>query len=844
MFAISAICQTLKVEEGPLLQVLKKVEHATGWTFNFNPDVVAPFTLDHGIEVSSKNKHSAIQAILGTTALDFEIKSDVIILLPPIKKRYRICGNLHEKDSHDALAYAHVYLDQYQGCLTDEYGYFEIEREAFKNEKIIISYLGFIDQVMQVNSFKDGCQDVALEQDPAIFGQEVVIRDYLLSSISLHKEYAGINVNMNYAAREMGALERDVFKTIQFLPGITSLDETASNLTIRGSNSDQNLIIWEGAPIYDNGHLFGMISSINPFVINRLNVYKGVYHASYENRIGGVVDISLKEDIPSQFRVGIGTTVTETHAEIYAPLINKKLGLVLSGRKATTNLFDDNITLERYGEKLFGSSEIFDANDEEDDFLSDGAIDYYDINAKLIYRPAKKLTISSAVYKNVNSFDYDYLFQSKNIVGFDSLMIQSTVFSNSIKYHWPNQSLTELHATRSVYENDYSFLLDESQNEGSGFRRTNYNKISDFQLKLYHSLSKNKINLDFGYILDRKQVDFQLLESTQFEQDIQDEGAQIGTFHHAFLNTQLEHNNWRVDFGARASYLGLERSIHLAPRMSVVKEINNSIKLKLSAGVFNQYVRQVENFSSSELNIENKIWFLGTEDIMRSNKIGFGATFQKNNWIVDLDSYHHHSIRVPVLTAGQQLAADVINEGSITSSGLEILIKKRWNRLNSALSYHLSKTSFDFPSLDEESFPSNNDQRHNVSFLQHYQIKNWSVGCHYYLRSGLPYSEVDELLFIEEEDEEYYEAEIDEFNEQRLSTHHRMDLSLGYRKILFDKFNLELQFSLFNILDQNSATKRTFILSDTDTDSEEPEILEVEKHQLRRTPQFLLRITF
>ena len=57
-----------------------------------------------------------------------------------------------------------------------------------------------------------------------------------------------------------GITEPDLFQIIQLLPGVISLEETSTDIHVRGGSPDQNLILWDGIKIYHSGHLFRHIS--------------------------------------------------------------------------------------------------------------------------------------------------------------------------------------------------------------------------------------------------------------------------------------------------------------------------------------------------------------------------------------------------------------------------------------------------------------------------------------------------------------------------------------------------------------------------------------------------------
>ncbi|MEK0420719.1 MAG: hypothetical protein RLZZ161_570, partial [Bacteroidota bacterium] len=87
----------------------------------------------------------------------------------------------------------------------------------------------------------------------------------------------------------------DPVKLLQFLPGVSGGIEGLSGMYVRGGNSDQNLMMMDGLPIYGNGHMFGFLSSYNPELLGSTEFYRGVAPARYGGRAGAVLDVGVME---------------------------------------------------------------------------------------------------------------------------------------------------------------------------------------------------------------------------------------------------------------------------------------------------------------------------------------------------------------------------------------------------------------------------------------------------------------------------------------------------------------------------------------------------------------------
>jgi len=127
-----------------------------------------------------------------------------------------------------------------------------------------------------------------------------------------------------------GLTEPDVLESIQLLPGVLSPNETASGIFVRGGASDQNRLIWDGINIYHKGHLFGMISPLNPNVTSEIKFINKGSHARYGERLSSVIDISSNTSISNQVKAEMGFNGVNADAIIELPLIEDKLNIQAS----------------------------------------------------------------------------------------------------------------------------------------------------------------------------------------------------------------------------------------------------------------------------------------------------------------------------------------------------------------------------------------------------------------------------------------------------------------------------------------------------------------------------------
>ena len=88
--------------------------------------------------------------------------------------------------------------------------------------------------------------------------------------------------------------ERDVFKTLQLMPGVKPAGEGSSGFYVRGGSTDQNLILLDEAPVYNASHMMGFFSIFNSDALRDIKLYKGGMGAEYGGRLSSVLDKLLR----------------------------------------------------------------------------------------------------------------------------------------------------------------------------------------------------------------------------------------------------------------------------------------------------------------------------------------------------------------------------------------------------------------------------------------------------------------------------------------------------------------------------------------------------------------------
>lgn len=130
----------------------------------------------------------------------------------------------------------------------------------------------------------------------------------------------------------------DLLATLRTLSGIDLAEESATQVHVRGGSADENLVLLDGAPVYNGYHNSGILSAVSPDAVSGMVVHTGVMPARYGGRLSSVVDIRTREPAREGFQVHGGAGVPDVRLAVQAPLPGEAGGVLLAGRRTTYDL--------------------------------------------------------------------------------------------------------------------------------------------------------------------------------------------------------------------------------------------------------------------------------------------------------------------------------------------------------------------------------------------------------------------------------------------------------------------------------------------------------------------------
>jgi hypothetical protein len=117
---------------------------------------------------------------------------------------------------------------------------------------------------------------------------------------------------------------------------LTSAGAFSRGIYIRSGPSDQNQYFLDGARIYNPSHFGGVLSSVSDEVLNDVQVMVDGMPPYYGGRIGGILDLSMRDGTTERLSGSAGTGSLGSQLSLEGPL-GGSTSFLVSGRRAYPN---------------------------------------------------------------------------------------------------------------------------------------------------------------------------------------------------------------------------------------------------------------------------------------------------------------------------------------------------------------------------------------------------------------------------------------------------------------------------------------------------------------------------
>ncbi len=816
-------------EKVSLRQILTRVENQFSITFTYVDENIK------GISITDPSPQLALVQTLEflqlQTGLTFEqINERFVAIRKQPARRFDICGILLDSETGEKIAGASV---QYVGTFTytDESGYFKLTGVA-ENSSVSILSLGHKPVNIPIEKLVAlPCLSIPLETQ-SITLEEISISDYITEGIS-KKVDGSFQINRINLGILPGLIEPDVLQTLQALPGIQSVDETISNLTVRGGTNDQNLVLWDGIKMYQTGHFFGLISAFNPYLTDKILFIKNGTSTSLNDGVSSTIDIRSDDNVVKKFSGGAGINMINGDFFVKIPL-SSKMSMQVSGRRSIADLFKTP-TYNEYFERTFSNTDVVGTTSANDTLLTtDEDFNFYDLNLKLMVDLSEndKLRVNFLGVRNEISYQENATRNNVTESKTSNLSQQSTATGLSYHHLWSNH-------VKTIVEGYYSDYKLESTNYDifNNQRLVQKNKVSDMGLKAGMFLQLNQhADLAGGYQFYEVAVTSEDdINNPPFSRLIK----RVLRTHAAFLeaNYSSPSNFTNLRAGLRVNYISEFDKFIIEPRLSLNQKLGEHLSVEILGEMKSQTSTQIIDFQSDFLGVEKRRWVLADDDnypVVTSKQLSTGFQFNKENVLITLEGYLKEVKGITTSSQGFLNQFQFVRSaGSYTALGFDLLINKKFNKISSWVTYSYADNTYTFNDLVPSSFPNNLDIRHTIALASSFTHERFEVSAGLKWHTGKPFTKPVETDPITGSTINYEVP-----NSSRLEDYARVDLSVKYKFPLSARINAQIGASIWNLLDNTNIIDQSYRINDTS------EVQVFQQKALGITPNVMFRIEF
>lgn len=767
---------SFKLKNATLENVLNHLNREITTPISFNNDLVEKSKL-HSFNYSSIKIKDLLIDILNIYNAELKLINDNLILKYPLENKRKITGFIRDKKTNELLENVNVYIDKKAiGSSTDKQGIFKFDTMGQDSYNLKISSIGYKTiYIYNVDCFWEDLVnlEIYLEEDAYLLNEVIItpgkfsiIDSYNLPSYSLtQKDIQSFNFG------------DDVLRGMTKLPGIFS-NEYGAKFSVRGGDYNEIQVIFDGIELKDPFHLKefngGAFSFLDVTIIDKVDLYTGVFPVNYGNKLSGIIDIKSIDPPENKTILNLGLSLLNMKFSILSnPL--KKIDYMFLYRRGYFDLIrpflvEEEIPDMKYND-LFGKVNYkFNEKNKLTLELLNGSDD-------LIY----KNKIDDKVKTNYNNYHL-WLISTNEIENFKSktrFLFGKSSYSRKVSTIGDKIKRMSININENNEYNYWTFNQDFNINYKNYLINTGYefsNSKTDLTYKNYGDLFKD--SLGYNRLIEIKDDKKLNLINNRFS---------------AYLS--IKNTLWNKIFyeaGIRYDYYSYFNKFNFSPRISLAYFFEKSSSLAFSMGKHyqNQEVYEI-NIKEGESNIQEPKNALVTA-LSYENKITKSITMRLEAYIKKYYNGWETFIGMSdMIDLTPELKQDrfFISKTNGVSKGIELFLNYNSKELNISTSYSYSDHK---SQLENIKYLYNEWEKNNLEIVSVYSIphnfiinfsyfpfENFNVDMNWNYRSGKPITELDnEIVINDNKILLFYRP--GKINNIRLPDFHRLDVRFNY----------------------------------------------------------------
>jgi hypothetical protein len=371
-----------------------------------------------------------------------------------------LSGYITSRDTKEPVAGVTIFNQKLSsGTISNQYGFYSLQMPR-GSYQIQYTFIGMKERTMNINLYGSGELNVDMNSTLIPLKETIVSadRNMVLKRYEVGAEKINIT-SFKLMPTSMG--ESDIIKSFLLIPGVQTVGEGSAGFNVRGGSSDQNLVMMDGAPLYNTSHFFGFFSAVNSDIIKDVTLYKGGIPSRYGGRISSILDISSREGSRKEFKGSAGISPITTHLSAEGPIKKDTSSYLIAARTTYSNwIFKliDNPALQR------------------------SRASFYDVNARFAFDIDHNNKIDISSYLSHDSFR----FNSDTIYGYDNAIVAA---------RWRHFFSSRVFSVVSLNNSNYRYNIRGENGTPNAF-------------VLSHRINSTGLKADFNYFMGRNEMNF------------------------------------------------------------------------------------------------------------------------------------------------------------------------------------------------------------------------------------------------------------------------------------------------------------------------------------------------
>ena len=730
-------------------------------------------------------------------------------------QEFSLTLSITDKDSSEPLYGVTVLLDPCNcGGITNTSGIFS-KRLKSNNYKLSVEYLGYRKENLNISLNKNLNLNLSMQIEEEQLSEIVV----LAKKRNQNVESPQMGV-FEMSARDLIKIptalgEFDVLKSITLLAGVNNSGDVSNGVSIRGGSLDQNLMLYESAPVFNPTHLFGLFSVFTPDVISGVDIYQANIPANYGGRIASVVNVKVKNPYIDSFKLEGGIGLISSRLTITTPIIKDKLMLLAGGRSGFTD-FLFPLLIPR---------------------LKNTKANFTDATIKLLYIPNENNQLTYTHFLSNDFYQLDLISSIENIVSSENQYDFGTK-NHTLKWLHTFQNNTNL--TGKLIHSNYlpENLFPEIDSDNViRFKSQIQFTSGQFEFKdnredaydYYLGVQMNRYNIDPGGL---DPGNGNSIIPVKLKNEIGLENSFYANLNWSPLNTLSISAGLRLtqfsllgpfdesqydDQGLFKEIKSFDKNesviqfFNPEPRLGLNLKLGESSSLKMSYARIHQYIQNIYNTSTP---LPTSRWKMSDRYILPQKNDTYGLGFYKNFLDLGLEisseGYYRKTNNNLTFKPGADFFLSEFLEKEVIQAkgktyGIEFSLRKPSGKFNGFMNYTWSRSLL---KTNEDSliarinnnnwYPSDFDRPHTLNATVNFEGDAYNTfSFNFTAQTGRPYTIANGVLKQENVSIPIFLSR----NNSRLPVFHRLDFSwkIAYSKDPNKRFKGDWIFTVYNV---------------------------------------------